>query len=355
MTWLPWPVLAKKRWPAVEFKEKRGITLAEHRAIVARENNPERKAFYKLAWHLGYDDAGQTDVPTNSLPFVAVAAGADHNLAIAEDGTVVAWGRNDSGQANVPTNVIATLSIAAGDSHSLALLESGAVVAWGDDSYGQTDLPPALTGYWWYAWANWYYTSPQPARAIAAGHNHNLALMDDGTVVGWGDDSFGQSSSPPGLSNVVAIAAGYLHSVALRSDGTVLAWGDNSYDQTNVPVGLSNVVAIAAGDFHTLALLSNGALVGWGDDTFGQLESPSSVTNSVGVACGYYHALALVPFKQILQPRMTPSGLLIHWNGTGTLQWAPTPTGPFTDLPSQGNSWTNSELLGPAEFFRVRQ
>ena len=27
MTWLPWPVLAKKRWPAVEFKEKRGITL----------------------------------------------------------------------------------------------------------------------------------------------------------------------------------------------------------------------------------------------------------------------------------------------------------------------------------------
>ncbi len=59
MTWLPWPVLAKKRWPAVEFKEKRGITLAEHLAIVARENNPERKAFYKLAWHLG---ASQSDL-----------------------------------------------------------------------------------------------------------------------------------------------------------------------------------------------------------------------------------------------------------------------------------------------------
>ena len=59
MTWLPWPVLAKKRWPAVEFKEKRGITLAEHLAIVAREQNPERKAFYKLAWHLG---ASQSDL-----------------------------------------------------------------------------------------------------------------------------------------------------------------------------------------------------------------------------------------------------------------------------------------------------
>ena len=59
MTWLPWPVLAKKRWPAVEFKEKRGITLAEHLAIVARENNAERRAFYKLAWHLG---ASQSDL-----------------------------------------------------------------------------------------------------------------------------------------------------------------------------------------------------------------------------------------------------------------------------------------------------
>jgi integrase len=59
MNWLPWPVLAKKVWPAVEFKEKRAITLAEHLAIVARENNPERKAFYKLAWYLG---ASQSDL-----------------------------------------------------------------------------------------------------------------------------------------------------------------------------------------------------------------------------------------------------------------------------------------------------
>ncbi|HEV2327889.1 MAG TPA: hypothetical protein VGY56_03765 [Verrucomicrobiae bacterium] len=59
MTWLPWPVLPKKRWPAVEFKEKRGITLAEHLAIVAREPNAERKAFYQLAWHMG---ASQSDL-----------------------------------------------------------------------------------------------------------------------------------------------------------------------------------------------------------------------------------------------------------------------------------------------------
>jgi len=59
MGWLPWPVLPKKRWPAVKFKDKRGITLAEHLAVVARELNPERRAFYRLAWHLG---ASQSDL-----------------------------------------------------------------------------------------------------------------------------------------------------------------------------------------------------------------------------------------------------------------------------------------------------
>jgi len=44
---------------------------------------------------------------------------------------------------------------------------SGTVVAWGDNSYGQTNVPPNLTG----------------VKAIAAGRYHNLALKDDGMVV----------------------------------------------------------------------------------------------------------------------------------------------------------------------------
>ena len=59
MSWLPWPVLAKRQWPKVEYKDKRAITWEEHQAIVAREQNPERKAFYQLAWHLG---ASQSDM-----------------------------------------------------------------------------------------------------------------------------------------------------------------------------------------------------------------------------------------------------------------------------------------------------
>lgn len=53
MGWLPWPVLPKKRWPKIRFKEKRAVTALEHQAIVAAEKNPERRAFYELSWHLG--------------------------------------------------------------------------------------------------------------------------------------------------------------------------------------------------------------------------------------------------------------------------------------------------------------
>src|SRR5262249_35782579 len=53
-----------------------------------------------------------------------------------------------------------------------------------------------------------------------------------GTVVAWGDNTYGQSSVPAGLSSVSAIAAGFQHSLALKSDGTVVAWGDNTYGQS---------------------------------------------------------------------------------------------------------------------------
>ena len=52
MNWLPWPLIPKRQWPAVRFKDKKAITWDEHCRIVAREQNSERKAFYQLAWQL---------------------------------------------------------------------------------------------------------------------------------------------------------------------------------------------------------------------------------------------------------------------------------------------------------------
>jgi integrase len=51
--WLSWPVLPKKQWPQVRYGAKRAITLEEHRRVVDRELNPERRAFYELCWLLG--------------------------------------------------------------------------------------------------------------------------------------------------------------------------------------------------------------------------------------------------------------------------------------------------------------
>ncbi len=59
MDWLLKSVIPRLQWPKVKFKEKRAITIEEHQAIVAREQNNERKAFYMLAWHIG---ASQTDI-----------------------------------------------------------------------------------------------------------------------------------------------------------------------------------------------------------------------------------------------------------------------------------------------------
>jgi integrase len=59
MSWLLAPVLPKKRFPKQVFREKRAITEDEHRRIIAREKNPERRAYYEVLWWTG---GAQTDI-----------------------------------------------------------------------------------------------------------------------------------------------------------------------------------------------------------------------------------------------------------------------------------------------------
>ena len=166
--------------------------------------------------------------------------------------TATATGVLSSGGASGGAEGSVVAIAAGGDNYSgafsLALMADGTVGGWGgDDGNGQTDT---------YGLAN--------VVAIAAGGNFGLALKDDGTVVGWGSDSYGEATGTPStvspytssgpvtlsgqpLTDVVAIAAGYDFSLALRADGTVVGWGDNTDGETTIPAGLANVVAIAAG------------------------------------------------------------------------------------------------------------
>ncbi|MGH7950375.1 MAG: RCC1 domain-containing protein [Limisphaerales bacterium] len=186
-------------------------------------------------------------------------------------GRIVAWGAVSQ---DVPTGSDFTQISVGEDDHCLALKSDGTVVAWGDNTFGQTNVPTGLSN----------------IVSVAAGGivGFNLVLKDDGTVVAWGNDFYGQTDVPAGLSNVIAISAGELHSMALKKDGTVVAWGDNGGGQTNVPSDLSNVVAIAAGQYNSLALKKDGTVIGWGD----QATPPTGLTNVVAIAANPY-SLAL--------------------------------------------------------------
>ena len=170
------------------------------------------------------------------------------------------------------------LTVMAVSTPAAATPTTGTVVGWGDNSFGGAASPPAgLTG----------------VTAISAGGYHSLALKSDGTVVGWGENNSGEASPPAGLTGVTAISAGRLHSLALHGDGTVVGWGYNDFGQASPPAGLTGVTAISASDFHSLALKSDGTVVGWGDNGYGQASPPAGLTGVIEISAGGLHSLAL--------------------------------------------------------------
>jgi len=166
------------------------------------------------------------------------------------------------------------VAIAAGGNHSLALKSDGSIVGWGSNYYGQTTTP----------------TGSDFFVAIAAGSRHSLALKSNGSIVGWGLNVEDQATPPAG-NDFVAIAAGSSHGLALRTDGSIVAWGDNDYGQATPPLD-DDFVAIAAGNVHSLALKSNGSIVGWGFNDQDQATPPLGI-GFVAIAAGCNHSLAL--------------------------------------------------------------
>lgn len=260
------------------------------------------------AW--GSNSDGQRAVPPGLQDAVAIAAGAQHSLALRANGQVVGWGNNSQGQITVPPGVTNVTAITAGFFRSLALQANGTVAGWG---YEATP-PPGLSN----------------VVALAGGWEHTLALQADGTVVAWGTPS----DVPPNLGRVVAVAAGYGHSLALRQDGTVVAWGDNTHNRTNVPAGLTNVIAVAAGAYHSLALRADGRVFAWGANYEGQSVVPSSVTNAIAIGAGAAHSLAVLR-----------NGTLAGWGAADLGQSVP-PTGVSNFLAVAGGAAHSLALQG---------
>ena len=177
-------------------------------------------------------------------------------------GYVIQWGWNTAAGIPESTRVVASNAVAAvaEANHNLVLLQDRTLLGWGGNYHGEA------TGV-----ANTNATYVPTAKSvrikgaalsnvvsIAAGWSHSLALKADGTVVTWGQDSV-----PSAVADVTGIAAGYGSSWVLKRDGTIVAWGRmvTGLYSPEPPPGLSNVVAIAAGPRAScLAITTNPAV-----------------------------------------------------------------------------------------------
>ena len=81
-------------------------------------------------------------------------------------------------------------------------------------------------------------------------------MLEDSTVIAWGDTNSGKIDVPENLGPVVAVSAGYAHSLALLANGTVVDWGSDTWgdEQDSIANSLTSVIAISAGRDHNLAL-----------------------------------------------------------------------------------------------------
>jgi alpha-tubulin suppressor-like RCC1 family protein/phosphodiesterase/alkaline phosphatase D-like protein len=257
-----------------------------------------------LAWgannngNLGDGTTVSRSVPAPVLPgvlagktIVRVVSGGDHNLALASDGTLAAWGDNTYGQLGdnsitdrvepVAVDISGVLAgktiigLAACGKHSVAVCADGSVATWGGNDKGQLGdgttvqrLKPVLVD----------RSGVLADKAIIAvtgttatqNSQHCLALCTDGTLVAWGFNTLGElgdgtnitRSSPVRViqtgvltgKTITAIAAGEAHSAVVCSDGTVVAWGYNVFG--NLGDGTTT------GRFEPVAVVGSGVLTG---------------------------------------------------------------------------------------------
>lgn len=239
-----------------------------------------------------------------------VSVGSGFSCALMADQTVSCWGANFAGQSGATpapsqvrpqqiSGVAGAVAISAGFSHACAVTQDGKVYCWGSGSFGELgngQRNDSATGLE-------VIGLPQKALQVSTGSHHSCALVADGSVHCWGDNSVAQlgnalagtqSSTPllvKGLeAGVLAISTGGYHGCALFLDQSFACWGNNSAGQLGVSsVPLTSyplkAKAISAGHSHTCAVATDGSTSCWGSNSSGQLGQsiPAALNISAGV------------------------------------------------------------------------
>lgn len=273
-------------------------------------------------------DAGPTaggTVVSDALPgfaFTEVAAGQAFSVAIGQDGLLYSWGQDNRGQlgngaADTTTHTtpapVATpagltfTAVAAGSIHALALGSDGAVYAWGANTNGQLGDGTLVDAS---APVRVALPAGSTVTALVAGYTFSGALLSDGRLLMWGDNSNGQlgsgtfirSATPipvsmpagVGVSTISAGSALAHHMLVIGTDGQTYGWGSNGSGQVGTgaqggveylpvqvqtPTGV-RFVQVTAGWGHSLAIADDGTLWSWGNNADGQLGDGTVISRS---------------------------------------------------------------------------
>ena len=334
--------------PVLGLSDVSQISLGYAHGLALHSNGTVTAWGYNAMGQLGNGTTSEsaTPVPVSGLSnVVAVDAGYEHNLALLANGTVMAWGDNYFGELGVGGS-----DFAGGGPESCGSA-TPLQQACRSRCRASSDVVAIDAGYRSSARAarqrhrhglglrllrlprrrdrhsirvrhasNTRCRFPEfQARSSISTEHHGMALLANGTVTAWGQDTDGQigngtdfEAPPPeclcvaavsviGLSGPVRqIAAGGYHSVALLGSGIAQAWGyngegelgqrqcDNGRLHLHTGGRLTGARArgaqsVAAGDYHTLALLGDGSVRAWGYNTDGQLGDGTEEDRSAPV------------------------------------------------------------------------
>ncbi len=272
-------------------------------------------------------NVGQTTPCVNFLDdIVAVSAGDEFSLALKSDGTVYSWGKGEDGRLGignedeqlVPVQVCAEgevspcsafltdiIAISAGFGQALALADDGTVWAWGSNLSSELGNGAAVDVWTPTKVCDNGETSGcsnylSNVRHIAAVQVRGFAVKDNGSLWSWGGNSKGglgigtidvadvpQQVCAPGetapcssfLNNIVSVEGSSTHTIAMDQNEELYAWGNNFWGalgfdparNTFEKVGSDTWLKVGTGRQSAMAINDSGELYGWGANGFGQL------------------------------------------------------------------------------------
>lgn len=188
--------------PVPNLDDVTAIAAGDHHTLVLRKDRTVWATGFNDYGQLGdgTTQSRSTFAEVNNLSNIkAIAAGESYSMAVDAYGDVWVWGDNRLGQVGIdpattetvllPTRLTLPqtgqpyIAVAAGGSHGLALNDNGMLYSWGYNYLGQLGYETGQP------------VSPTPQlvplldtiTAISAGDNHNLVLGTDGTLWAWGD------------------------------------------------------------------------------------------------------------------------------------------------------------------------